>query len=68
MAKVCSICGNSGRYEIGRHERGYFIVESFTCPCRGEDRLIERNYFAQSGGIDLLTTFAALTLFSILML
>ena len=46
MAKVCSICGNSGRYELARHERGYFIVESFTCPCRGEDRLIERSYFA----------------------
>lgn len=65
---ACRICGDSGVYEASAHKNGYFVVESYLCPCRGESRLLQRTSFVQADGKSVLAFFAILTLIAVRLL
>ncbi|MGF1611283.1 MAG: hypothetical protein ACFCUQ_17910 [Kiloniellales bacterium] len=65
---ACHICGGSGVYEASGHESGYFVVETYRCPCRGGSRLLERTSFQQASGISVLAGFALLALIAVQLL
>lgn len=62
---ACHICGGSGVYEASGHERGYFVVETYRCPCRGDSRLLERTSFQQASGMNVLAVFLLLTVIAV---
>ena len=65
---ACDICRGSGVYEASGHEDGYFVVETYRCPCRGNSRLLQRTSFRQASGMNVLAVFAVLTLIAVQLL
>ncbi len=68
MPVRCDICDDTGRYQISHHERGYFVVETYACPCQSEHHLIERKQTPVKSARDVIFVFVVLTLVAILFL